>query len=591
MRIRRFRWVAGGTAGLALAVLAAAVVLLRQHRRPADPAGAWPEWPAPPAIFVTDIAVSEATHDRFASDVKGSLIRGIRISDWEAAKGGLTGEFRAWFPVPEGGDRVADGTLDIREFDPSKNSELGAREFLNAIRGFQQGWVSVERTTWRTFEFRLHPGGDRANFSAHFQIAGPRREGGRADLQAVVGGEALLENGKWKLRRLGLREGCLVVNPSTPFQSFAVASGFSFLESPENVAASQAIIDARMVKTAGGLSCFDANGDGFWDFLATMVNRQSVLFLNDGHGGFIRCPGPGSRQEDAGYFFLVVDLDGDGGLEAISTQVTDYTQSDARIPIFSLRDGRWVPAAATARIPIAPGIRDLLPQAIVPQDVDRDGRLDFFYGVYSCNLSGKEKFNAVSAYDGCDNFLLLNKGGLSFVEESDARGIHGTQYCLAAAFFDFDGDGDQDLFECNDFGPNILWLNDGSGSFKESPDSRLAVDPAYTMGVTIGDWDNTGEWSIYISNMYSHAGNRIVPLAQGLSREMSEKGRVLAHGNQLFERSGGEKNWRETSLERRVNWADWAWSCQFFDADNDGDKEIYVANGYTSNKDPAAPDW
>ncbi len=227
----------------------------------------------------------------------------------------------------------------------------------------------------------------------------------------------------------------------------------------------------------------------------------------------------------------------------------------------------------------------------IPSDIDRDGRLDFFYGAYSCNLSGKEKFNAVSAYDGCDNFLFLNKGGLSFSEESDARGIHGTQYCLAAAFFDFDRDGDEDLFECNDFGPNIVWSNKGDGTYEELRGDRLALDPAYTMGVTIADWDNTGDWSVYISNMYSHAGNRIVPLAQGLSDDMRGKGFLLAHGNQLFERGGGASVWKETSLARGVNWADWAWSCNFFDVDNDGDKEIFIANGYTSNRDAAAPDW
>lgn len=584
------RTVAGTTVAVLVAAVVA-VVVLRRGSTPVNPSD-WPEWPATPQVFVTDVALSEKVHDAFASDVKASLMKGIRLADWGKASAGLAPDFRASFPKADSGSVVPDGTLTIREFaGGSDTALLDGGKFIERLRDFQASWTAVERTTWRTFDFRLHPAGNRARFSTHFQMAGPRKAGGRADLQAIVQGEAILVSGAWKLLRLSVHEACLLENPSPPFREITDGAGFSFLESAENRTAAQEIIDARLVKTAGGLSCFDANGDGFWDLLATMANRQSVLFVNDGHGGFSRAPGPGSKPEEAGYFSLVTDLDGDGTLEAVGTQVTGYAQNDARVPLYTLRDGSWSPVTPAPGLPLPPGIRDVLVQAIVPSDIDRDGRLDFFYGTYSCNLSGKEKFNAISAYDGCDNFLFLNKGGLTFSEESDARGIQGTQYCLAAAFFDLDGDGDEDILEGNDFGPDIVWANNGNGTYAELRGDRLALDPTYTMGITIADWDNTGNWSIYISNMYSHAGNRIVPLAVGLSAAMREDAMAIAYGNQLFERRAGSAGWTESSLDRRVNWADWAWSCNFFDVDNDGDKELFVTNGYTSNRDAAAPDW
>jgi hypothetical protein len=111
------------------------------------------------------------------------------------------------------------------------------------------------------------------------------------------------------------------------------------------------------------------------------------------------------------------------------------------------------------------------------------------------------------------------------------------------------------------------------------------------MGVTIADWDNSGRWSMYISNMYSHAGNRIVPLAAALGDDYRQIALVLARGNQLYERDAESGAWKETAVERGVNWADWAWACLFFDPDNDGDKDLFVANGYTSHEDRQAPDF
>ena len=124
-----------------------------------------------------------------------------------------------------------------------------------------------------------------------------------------------------------------------------------------------------------------------------------------------------------------------------------------------------------------------------------------------------------------------------------------------------------------------------------SVDGIFDAGSNYTMGVAIADWDNTGTWSMYISNMYSHAGNRIVPLVKGISPEMKDLATMLAQGNQFYEADASLKSWKEDAQERGVNWADWAWACLFFDIDNDGDRDIFVTNGFTSNADKNAPDY
>jgi hypothetical protein len=109
------------------------------------------------------------------------------------------------------------------------------------------------------------------------------------------------------------------------------------------------------------------------------------------------------------------------------------------------------------------------------------------------------------------------------------------------------------------------------------------------MGLTIGDWNNTGKWSVYVSNMYSHAGNRVVRLAESVSEKTRALLRVAAQGNQLFTMKSGA--WQNDAIALGVNEAGWAWGSLFVDIDNDGDKEIFVTNGNTSHRDPDAPDF
>ena len=111
------------------------------------------------------------------------------------------------------------------------------------------------------------------------------------------------------------------------------------------------------------------------------------------------------------------------------------------------------------------------------------------------------------------------------------------------------------------------------------------------MGVTIADWDNTGEWSVYLSNMYSHAGHRVVRLTESVSAEMHARLEMLTKGNQLFTFGSETGQWQDRGVALGANEAGWAWASLFYDLDNDGDKELFVTNGNTSHTDREAPDF
>jgi Flp pilus assembly protein TadD len=259
------------------------------------------------------------------------------------------------------------------------------------------------------------------------------------------------------------------------------------------------------------------------------------------------------------------------------------------------RQGDTWRALEDVLLPVPRGVRRVAIQTIVPLDAggdaDADGLLDLFIGVYGDMRSRGKDYNTVEAHDGGDNYLLMNRGGLQFEEVSERAGISGTQYTYVAEAFDFDGDGDTDLFEGNDFGPNVLWLNDGSGFFQADGDSVFAGVSAYTMGVTLADPDNTGAWHLYISNMSAAEGMRIAPLAQDLDQVMRQRLEIIASGNMLYAQDSASGRWSDVSASAGSSDAGWAWGCVFWDPDNDGDRDLIVTNGFTSHSRRDLDDW
>ncbi|MEK7469156.1 MAG: VCBS repeat-containing protein [Planctomycetota bacterium] len=543
-----------------------------------------------PADFVKDVELSESTYETANGSIKRSFMKGLREMDWEKAKAALTPGFRGKFPAPQDGKEVPDAWMGIREYGAEGLPERDAAAFVATIREHLKDWVAVERTTWRPFEFLLDPGLRSAYVVLHFQLAGRKTDGMRADLSGTVRSRWVATAEKtWQVERLEWVEGTRLDARRAPWIDITDETGLHFNESAANRELRRSMIDDRGITSTGGMVVSDWNRDEFPDVLAWVRGGELALFLNDGKGGFVRGQGPALKPDDVAWSYVALDLDGDGVDELVSGDVSGEKRDKANLRIHVRKGDGWETRATEFAVP--PGTVGVSVQGIVPADFDRDGDIDLFFCCYKNRGSKNDAFNRVVAYDGADNYLFINQGGLRFTEESDARGITGTQYSYVAKWWDFDFDGDLDLFEGNDFGPNHLWQNDGKGRFADAKTHIFNADTNYTMGVTIADWENDGTWGMYLSNMYSHAGNRVFLLADNLGPEMRRLGLLLAQGNQFYERDPKSGEWRETSVARGLNWADWAWACLFLDIDNDGDREIWVANGFTTNSDANAPDF
>jgi len=401
--------------------------------------------------------------------------------------------------------------------------------------------------------------------------------------------EAASKDGEtFELRGVRLDHGTWSQTEAAPFADVSAAAGFTLRESADGAAIAQQVIDARQMPSSGGLTALDYNRDGATDMLVTRKGRGATLFVNDTQGGFTPTALPAiADSKDAAKFYLWLDLDNDGQEELASTRVTRHEDGFA---LTLYRFGKRMTAVEDALGFEEPSwMRDLDYQGLTACDVNDDGLLDLVAVGYTHLESGLRQTNFVQGTDGLRNLLFINQGSLRFREEALPRGISGSLYSFVAECYDFDEDGDVDLFFGNDYGNNNVYLNDGRGFFTEDTTHPFHLGRGFSMGISMADFDNTGRSAVSSSNMNSHAGNRIVPRVDNLSTEMHATLMGFAAGNSLFEQRDG--TWVETAYERGVHYAQWAWGNVFFDVDNDTDKDLFVVNGMTTNADPDAPDF
>jgi len=351
------------------------------------------------------------------------------------------------------------------------------------------------------------------------------------------------------------------------------------------------------------VSVVDYNADGNDDLFLTARWGPTQMLKNNGDGTFQDVAEEiGLREPYMVNCVLFVDIDNDGDKDAFigrPMETAKYLRND---------DGKFVDLTESHS--------DLGEQyfvsSITATDVNRDGLLDLYLTNYAPLqskttrfedrfLSEQEREQYVKRFaktdiwvnmSGASNVLLMNRGGgkLERVPFDDL--LSQWRRSFQGAWADFDDDGDDDLYVCTDFAPNALLRNDTPKGatqpvFSKANDMFPPEDQGFSMGASWGDYDSDGDMDLYVSNMYSKAGRRI------LSQLGTKDGRLVASaaGNFLFENQDGKFEQMAGDGKQAVDKVGWSWGGQWSDFDNDGDLDLYVPSGYhTAPKEIAGVD-
>lgn len=182
-------------------------------------------------------------------------------------------------------------------------------------------------------------------------------------------------------------------------------------------------------------------------------------------------------------------------------------------------------------------------------DYDLDGDLDLYVSTWG-GYSTDPEFTV--------NKMFENVGGDKFIDVTEVSALGDTGRTWVSLPIDADNDGWLDIYVVNDFGANTFYRNKGDKTFEEATAAFGLEDEGAGMGVTVGDFDQNGFFDIYLTNIAD-----LVPPTP----------------NPLFANTG-EGYFINRSIELGVDRAGWAWGCEFFDCDHDGDLDLYVVNGF-----------
>ena len=342
----------------------------------------------------------------------------------------------------------------------------------------------------------------------------------------------------------------------------------------------------RNFYNGGGVAIGDINNDGLPDIYLSSNMGPNRLYLNKGNFQFEditeKAGVAGTRAWSTGV--SMVDINGDGLLD-IYVCNSGSVQGDNKQNELFINNGDL----SFTESGEAYGLADQgYSTHAVFFDYDNDGDLDCYMlnnsyqAIGSFNLRKNER--PVRDPEGGDK-LYRNDGG-RFTDVSEEAGIFGSVigFGLGVTVGDVNGDGWLDMYISNDFFErDYLYINNGDGTFSEVLEQQMRSISAASMGADMADINNDGLPDIFVTEMLPETDARMktktqfenwdkyqLNIRQGYHRQFTRNMLHLNRGGGFFSDIGRLAG---------VHATDWSWGALVFDMDNDGLRDIFVANG------------
>jgi hypothetical protein len=222
-------------------------------------------------------------------------------------------------------------------------------------------------------------------------------------------------------------------------------------------------------------------------------------------------------------------------------------------------------------------------------DYDKDGDLDCYLLTNSIKSVGnydlvKDQRNIPDPQGGGNRFFLNDNG--KFTDYSEQARIFRSNigFGLGITLGDFNEDSWTDIFVSNDFFErDYLYINDQKGSFTESLTDYFQSISMGSMGADFADLDNDGTPELFVTEMMPDSLNR--KKTKTIYESWNKYELNLQNGyyhqfpRNVLQKKIGDKTYAEIGRLAGVSSSEWSWGALLFDMDNDGKRDIFIANG------------
>lgn len=315
----------------------------------------------------------------------------------------------------------------------------------------------------------------------------------------------------------------------------------------------------------GGACVFDFNKDGWEDLYITGGKNSDQLYKNNGDGTFseiLEAAGLTTTRNYVTNGVASADINRDGWPDLAITTMTTIKNPPAiprAINLLFLNNGKGGFLDVTKEF----GFGELLSFSTGASfgDINADGWPDLYIGNYfnefTGNLASITDETVVGANQIAKGYLFLNEKGKRFREVGAGYGLNTAGFGFGGIFTDFDNDRDQDLYINHDFGykrtANLLYENKYPSVYFQEVGKPTQMDLRInSMSAAVGDFNNDGWLDYYMTNI---------------------------RFNWFMVNEGKGKFFVNRVKELGCNYIAISWGANFADFDQDGDLDLYVANG------------
>ncbi len=474
-------------------------------------------------------------------------------------------------------------------------SGLGGTEDLTA---YLQGWSSVASVELELVA--LKPAGEAAEGTIAFDLRGVDAAGVRRQDRGRLSARFARKDGRWLIAGLsasGPVETIVAVAGRKPaFEDTTASSGLTVPQ-----------VDRREALRRGGyaLAVADMDHDGRSDVL--VGNWGPVqLFRNTGERFEDVTAKSGLQGETLVKSAAFADLDGDKLSDIVLVRFVDSAEAPSEgsdpnegrpgagdvVVYRNLGDGRF---ERKGDVLMRNHVYDrAMPLAIA--DFDGNGTLDLYVGFPGARDFTNDLSNSGGSKDKLHQGLWLNDGKWGFIEKPAA--LTGTApdaiFPHAVLATDFTGDARPELLVVDDSGhPSPLYRNDGKGNLAQIPKDQSLDVAAWAMGASAADFDGDGANDLVMTSIMLGGGLRLEQwmASQASVPEVVKLKNNLATRGMFLLRNDGRGKFEDVTAQSGLAWAGAAPAgAEWFDYDNDGRLDLYVANGlWTGGEEDAEP--